>query len=64
MITKVDERLRREAKQYALRFGCEACVAFDADARTCAHAYPNAQHVGIDLGTCDEVVFCKQFEVG
>ena len=64
MITKVDERLRREAQQYALRFGCEWCVAWDPDTGGCVHAYPNAEHLGVDLAERDHVLFCKQFEVG
>ena len=64
MITRVDARLRLEAERYSLRFGCEQCVAFDPDRGVCVHAYPNEDHVGIDLSKVDSVVFCKQFEVG
>ena len=64
MITSVDERLREEARRYGLRFGCEACAAYDADGGTCGHGYPNAEHRGVDLEQVDRVVFCKLFEAG
>lgn len=62
MITVVDERLRQEAREFALKFGCEQCVVFDAEGRCCSHRYPNAEHMGIDLERADRVVFCKEFE--
>ncbi|MBI5536108.1 MAG: hypothetical protein HY898_25530 [Deltaproteobacteria bacterium] len=64
MITRVDERLRREAERYSFRFGCEACMAYDPDRRACAHAYPNGDHLDVDLSKVEKVVFCKEFEVG
>ena len=63
MITRVDERFRREARDFSLRFGCESCAAFDADRGSCAHQYPNHDHVGVELATAETVVFCKEFEL-
>ena len=63
MITRVDERLRKEAERFDFRFGCEDCVAFDSDGRRCAHAYPNQDHLGIDLSKVESVIFCKEFEI-
>ena len=63
MITVVDELLRREAMRFGLRFGCEDCIAFDADRGRCAHEYPNAQHARVELARVHELVFCKEFEV-
>ena len=63
MITRVDERLREEAERYSFRFSCEACVAFDPEKGLCAHAYPNHDHLGVDLSRVEQVVFCKEFEV-
>ncbi len=63
MITKVDERLRREADLYAFRFGCECCAAFDVDHGTCVHGYPNDQHARVQLTEVETVVFCKEFDL-
>jgi len=63
MITRVDERLRAEARAFSLRFGCESCAAFEPDRAACAHRYPNHEHLGVDLDTADVVVFCKEFEL-
>ena len=64
MITKVDERFREEAERFSLRFGCESCFAWNAETKRCAHEYPNEQHCGVDLEQADQVVFCKEFELG
>ncbi len=63
MITRVDERLRREARDFSLRFSCESCAAFDAERGCCAHGYPNGEHLGVQLATAQTVVFCKEFEL-
>ena len=63
MITQVDDRLRREARRYGLRFTCEACAWFDEEGGRCSHAYPIEPHRGIDLDRVVEVPFCKEFEL-
>lgn len=64
MITKVDRRFREEAERFALRFGCECCFAWNTETLRCSHEYPNEQHRGVDLQHADQVVFCKEFELG
>jgi hypothetical protein len=63
MITAVDERLRREAERFALRFSCEHCAHFDVARQRCANGYPTEAHRGVDLGSRTELVFCKEFEL-
>jgi hypothetical protein len=63
VITRVDELLRREARLYELRFGCEACVHFDATGERCANGYPTDAHRGVDLEQALELLFCKEFEL-
>jgi hypothetical protein len=64
MMTLVDDALRREGRDYAFRFSCEACAHHDPDTGLCANGYPNAEHRGIDLSRAEVVVFCKGFELG
>ena len=63
MRTLVDERLRREARAFALRYTCESCGAFDAVREACAFGYPTAEHREADLERATEIVFCKAFEL-
>ena len=63
MITHVDHRLRTEARRYALRFGCEACAAFDPERPSCAYGYPTEPHRAIELDDVVELAFCKAFEL-
>lgn len=63
MITRVDERLRREAAELSLRFGCEHCALFDVVSARCSHGYPIEPHHGVRLELVDELVFCKEFEL-
>lgn len=63
MQTPIDEQLRSEAKAYGFCFGCERCVHFVPDTRRCAHEYPTAPHLGIDLERQETLVFCKHFEL-
>ena len=63
MITRVDERFRREARDFSLRFGCESCAAFEPESGACAHQYPNREHVGVELATAETIVFCKEFDL-
>lgn len=62
-VTRVDERLRREASQFSLRFGCESCAHFDPERRACANGYPTRAHLGIDLAQVSSLEFCKEFEL-
>jgi hypothetical protein len=67
VITPVDERLRREASAFVLRFACEDCAhAAEHAAREvglrCSLGYPTApRREALDRA---EIVFCKEFELG
>jgi len=63
MITQVDPRFREEAERFALRFACEDCIWYDAEAQRCSHAYPNEAHRRVDLDAVHHVTFCKEFEL-
>ena len=59
------ERFSQECAEYALRFCCEHCCYFIADAQSCAHFWPTAEHreANFSSATLSEVVFCKEFEL-
>jgi len=59
--TRVDPRLRAEAARFALRFACADC-AHARDDGSCAHGYPPGPRK--DALDADEIVFCKEFELG
>ena len=63
MITRVDERLRREARELDFCFTCERCAHFDAESGSCGNGYPNAAHRGVELDEALELCFCKEFEL-
>ncbi len=63
MITAVDDRFRREVREYRLRFRCESCASFDDVSGGCGNQYPNAPHREAGLDGASEVVFCKEFEL-
>jgi len=61
--SRVDERLRREAARFSLRFGCESCAHFAEESRSCGNGYPTAPHLAVDLARAESLEFCKEFEV-
>ncbi len=61
--SRVDERLRGEAAQYRLRFGCEDCAHYAPETRACGNGYPTTPHLFIDLSRVHSLEFCKEFEV-
>ncbi len=63
MKTPVDDRLRREASLFALRFACEDCAhATREDGLRCTLGYPaTPRRQALDEV---EIVFCKAFELG
>jgi hypothetical protein len=61
--TLVDERLRREASEFSLRFTCEDCAHFAPERRACSHGYPNEAHRSLDLRALQAFEFCKEFEL-
>jgi hypothetical protein len=63
MLSVVDERLRTEAEQFELRFGCEACAHFEPERALCGDGFPTEPHRGIRLAAARSVMFCKGFEV-
>jgi hypothetical protein len=62
VISRADERFRREAEAYKLRCTCDFCVAFDAGAEACAYGYPTAPHRRLPV-VDGGFAFCKAFEV-
>jgi hypothetical protein len=64
MITEVDERFRREAARQNFRFTCSDCANFDPELELCGNGYPTAPHRQSDLSRLEQVVFCKEFELG
>lgn len=54
---------RSERLRFALRFTCEHCTYFDANAERCTHGYPNAVHRLANNEGEAELVFCKDFEL-
>lgn len=63
MITRVDERLRDEARNYRLCFTCERCAHFAPETATCGNGYPTEPHRDVELDTRGELAFCKEFEL-
>lgn len=61
--SRVDQRLRQEARQFELRFGCESCAHFAPESGSCGNGYPTKPHLYIDLQRVDSLEFCKEFEV-
>jgi hypothetical protein len=63
MKTCVDERLRREAAHFHLRFACEDCAhASIGDELRCSLGYPPAPRREALGGRSLEL--CKEFELG
>jgi hypothetical protein len=60
--TRVDSRLREEAARYSLRFACDDCAHFDADAEKCSLEYPASPRR--DALQDAELDLCKEFELG
>jgi len=63
MISRVDEQLLREAREYALRFTCDTCIHFEDDSNSCEHGYPTEPH-RVRLELVRELSFCKDYELG
>jgi hypothetical protein len=61
--SRVDDRLREEARRYLFRFGCESCAHFAPESRSCSHGYPTTPHLHVDLDRVDALEFCKAFEL-
>ncbi|HET9930409.1 MAG TPA: hypothetical protein VFQ35_06975 [Polyangiaceae bacterium] len=64
MKTRVDEVLLRQAQEFSLRFGCEACAHYEDELGGCSNGFPNAPHKAKRLELMSELEFCKQFELG
>ena len=63
MISRVDDRLRRQIREFRLQFACEQCVHFDEQQLVCSHGYPTEPHRLVDLGSAKELCFCKEFDL-
>jgi len=61
--SRVDERLRSEARRFRLLFTCEDCAHFAPETLACSHGFPTEPHRGIDLERASSLEFCKAFEV-
>ena len=63
MKTRIDDRLRREAAQFAFRFSCDDCQHAHPDGVTlrCSLGYPLAPRRE-DLALA-EIELCKSFEL-
>ena len=61
MRTRVDDRLRDEARRFSLRFACDDCAHFDATRARCSLGYPAAPRS--DALSEPEVELCKSFEL-
>jgi hypothetical protein len=63
--TTVDDRLRREAARFSLRFACDDCAHFEARSGRlgrCSFGYPAApRRDALDAPTLE---LCKSFELG
>jgi len=64
MKTRVDERLRSEARTFGFRFGCEDCAYYASESGACGNGYPSMPHRAVLLAERDELEFCKEFELG
>jgi hypothetical protein len=62
MKTLVDDRLRDEARAFALRFACEDCAHFEPANESCGNGYPTEPHARVDLSARRHLEFCKEFE--
>lgn len=63
MKTPVDDRLRREARHFRLRFACEDCAHFDSTERVCSNGFPTRPHLAVRLDARGAIEFCKLFEL-
>jgi hypothetical protein len=63
VLTLIDERFRREAERFTLRFRCEECVHFAPEREACGNGYPTEPHRGVNLGERSSLEFCKEFEL-
>jgi hypothetical protein len=50
MKTRVDDRLRREAAQFAFRFACDDCAHFEPSSARCSLSYPASPRRSALLG--------------
>jgi hypothetical protein len=61
--TPVDDRLRREAARFSLRFACDDCAHFgaDVDGGRCSLGYPAApRREALDA---PDLELCKSFDL-
>jgi hypothetical protein len=61
----MDPDFREECRRFAFRFCCEHCAYLDRGTGECAHAWPTREHrlAFYEEEDCEEVVFCKEFEL-
>lgn len=68
MRQRVDTRLLDEIRARALRFTCPDCLYFlgpeaGGAGGSCAHFWPNGEHLAPPSEPKDHVVFCKEFDL-
>ena len=56
---------REEWKRWDLKFCCEDCGHLDPVTQRCAHGWPDREHrvAYYQDADCEEVIFCKEFEL-
>ena len=61
----MSQEFRDQWRRYDLRFCCEDCVHLDLQTQKCAHGWPDQEHrvAYYEDQKCEELVFCKEFEL-
>ncbi|KPK12913.1 MAG: hypothetical protein AMJ62_15685 [Myxococcales bacterium SG8_38] len=58
-----DERFHSQRERFRLKWNCEDCALFDAEAG-CAHGFPTHRHRKSRYEDASaELLFCKDFEL-
>ena len=60
MKASADAQFFHDLETFSLRFVCDQCLYFCAEAQTCAHEWPTDEH---RLPVGEVVIFCKEFEL-
>jgi hypothetical protein len=63
MVTRIDDRLRDEARRFRLAFACPDCASFDPEGDRCSLGFPHEPHRDATLDGRDQLTFCKAFEL-
>ena len=59
-----DPRFHEQRERFQLRFTCEHCALFDADAEACAHGFPTEEHrLAFYITPGAPIIICKDFQL-